>query len=58
MASDKKKKGKGKGGTMTKPLIAVFVVGLIGLVIRFYMKYETMPYNHLTEFLQVWKWVL
>ena len=56
MGKDKKKK-KGQGSKFTKPLVAVFVVLIIALVIRFYTKYETMPYNHFTQFLKIWEWV-
>ena len=58
MAADKKKKDK--GGKMTKPLIAVFLVVVVGLIIRFYTVYSVLPFEGgmFTKFLKFWNWVL
>jgi hypothetical protein len=55
VGKDKKKK---KDGKHTKLLVAVFIVIIVALGIRFYVKYDMMPWNHFSEFLQIWKWVL
>lgn len=60
MAADKKKKkAKEKSGNRLRLLVAIFVVGSVALMIRFYLvKDGEFPWNHMSEFLQVWKWVL